>query len=223
MRLLAFVRRGAADADVSREIDAHLQLLEDQFVKQEMTTRKARDAARRSFGGQVEQVKLRQRDARSFRLLDESWLGCKLGARMLVKYPGLSLVGGIGMAVAIAFGAGAFAFFHAYTYATLPLDEGDRIVALENWNLSTNNEARQSMHDLVLWRDEMKSVQDLGAFRSVGRNLIVPGGSVEPVRVAEITASGFTAARVPPLLGRPLVEEDHLASAAPVLVIGHDA
>jgi putative ABC transport system permease protein len=134
LRLLALVRSGKAEADLKREIDAHLQLLEDRFVSQGMSARDARDAARRAFGGQVEQTRLRQRDARSFRWLDETWLDVKLGARMLVKYPGLTIVGGVGMAAAIAISAASFAFFYAYMSSTLPLDEGDRIVALENWD-----------------------------------------------------------------------------------------
>lgn len=35
-----------------------------------------------------------------------SWLDLKLALRMLVKYPGLTLVGGLGIAVAVAIGVG---------------------------------------------------------------------------------------------------------------------
>ena len=41
--------------------------------------------------------------------MPNSWIDIKLGIRMLVKYPGLSLVAVIGMALAIAIGAGYFA------------------------------------------------------------------------------------------------------------------
>ena len=88
LRLAAFFRSRGADAELSRELAAHLQLLEDSYAEQGMPTAEARAAARRAFGGQLEQVKLRQRDARSFRWLDESWLDFKLGARMLLKYLG---------------------------------------------------------------------------------------------------------------------------------------
>lgn len=151
-----------------------------------------------------------------------SWLDIKLGVRMLVKYPGLALVGGLGMAVAIAIGAASFAFFYSHMYPSIPLDEGDRIVALENWNTRRNNEERQSLHDFHEWRREMKTVQDLGAFRTVGRNLSIGTGAGEPVLIAEMTASGFVVARVAPLLGRPLVDEDERKGAAPVVVIGYD-
>jgi predicted permease len=221
LRLLSFFRSGHGDADLRREIRAHLQLLEDQFIGQGMTPDNAVDAARRAFGG-VDQVRAHQRDTRSFRWLDDSWLDFKLGARMLIKYPGLSLVGGIAMAVAIAFGAAAFAFFYSYLYPTLPLDEGERVIALENWDVAANNEERQSVHDLVTWQAELRLVQDVAAFRTISRNLIVPGGAVEPIRIAEMTASGFSVSRVPPFLGRPLVEDDQRLGAAPVLVIGYD-
>ena len=221
-RLLAFVRSTKAEADLKRELDAHLQLLEDRFVSQGMSVGDARDAARRAFGGQVEQTRLRQRDARSFRWLDESWVDLKLGARMLVKYPGLTIVGGLGMAVAIAISAASFAAFYAYLAPTLPINEGDRVVALENWDVETNNEERQALHDYAQWRSELRSFEEIGAFRTVGRNLIVPGGATEPVRLAEMTASGFRIARTPPILGRPILDEDERPGAPPVVVIGTD-
>jgi putative ABC transport system permease protein len=151
-----------------------------------------------------------------------SWLDMKLGARMLIKHPGLTLVGGLGMAVAIAIGAGSFAFFYSYMYPRLPLHEGDRIVAIENWDVRRNDEARHSLHDFATWRTELRTVRDVAAFRDVARNVISPDGTAEPVRLAEITASAFRVARVAPRLGRPLVEEDERAGAPPVVVIGHD-
>ena len=51
----------------------------------------------------------------------------------------------------------------------------------------------------------------------------MPGGAVEPVPIAEMTASGFRVARVPPLMGRPLVEEDERPGAPAVVVVGHEA
>lgn len=220
-RLVAPFRSSRAEDDLAREIRSHLQLLEDRFLAEGMSPEAARYAAQRAFGG-VEQAKEHQRDSRSFRWIDDSRIDFKLGARMLKKYPGLSIVGGIGLAAAIAIGFTAFAFMYSYLYSTLPIDEGDRVVALENWNVERNNEERRSLHDFVVWRHELRTLEELSAFRTIGRNLIVPGGTVEPVQIAEITASAFTLTRVPPLLGRFIVEEDEQPGARPVVVIGHD-
>jgi putative ABC transport system permease protein len=152
-----------------------------------------------------------------------SWLDLKLGVRMVIKYPGLALVGVAGMSVAIAIGAGCFAFFYSYMNPPLPLDEGDRIVAIENWDAAARNRENRTLHDFVTWRDELKSIDDVGAYREVARNLITADGVSERVRIAEMTASGFQLARVAPMLGRPLVTDDERRGATPVLVIGYDA
>jgi predicted permease len=221
LRLLSFLRHDVAEAELSREIRSHLQFLEDEHVAKGMSREDARLAARRAFGG-VEQAKERQRDVRSFRWLEDSRIDLKLGARMLVKYPGLSIIGGAGLAVGVAIGAGFFAFMYSVLYATLPIEGGERIVALENWDVDANTEMRRSMHDLVTWQREMKTVEEIGAFRTVERNLIVPGGPAEPVQVAQITASGFNITRVPPVIGRPIVVADESAGASPIVVIGYD-
>ena len=220
-RFLSFFRLTRAEADLSREIDSHLLLLEDEYVAKGMTRAAARHAARRSFGG-VEQVKEHQRDARGFRWLENSRIDVRLGARMLRKYPGLSVIGGAGLAVGIAISTAFFAFFYSYIYATLPVPEGDRVVGVENWDINTNNEVREAAHDFVTWRDELKTVQELGAFRTVGRNLQAPGASPEPIRIAEITAAGLALPHQPPRLGRLFSVEDESPGARPVMLIGSD-
>ena len=72
---------------------------------------------------------------------------------MLLKYPGLSMVGGLGLAVAIAISGSFYAFLDAYFYSTLPVEEGDRVVALENQDTKINHPERRSLHDFLLWRD----------------------------------------------------------------------
>ena len=69
----------------------------------------------------------------------------------------------------------------------------------------------------------MKTVEHLGAFRTVQHNLIAPNAPPEPIAVAEITASAFVLAGTPPLHGRYLLPSDEQEQAAPVIVIGYDA
>jgi putative ABC transport system permease protein len=151
-----------------------------------------------------------------------SVLDLKLGARMLAKSPGLALVGGLGMAVAVALGTGAYAVVNSYFYPELPLHEGERIVALGKFDTQRQYKDTRVLHDFLAWRRELRSVVDIGAFRTVQRNIIMPTGQGEPITLAEITASGFRVARVPPLLGRALVDEDERPGGPPVVVIGYD-
>jgi putative ABC transport system permease protein len=170
----------------------------------------------------VEQVKEHQRDTRSFRWLDYSWLDFKLGVRLLVKYPGLTLVGGLAIAFAIAVGAATFEFVRQVVYPTLPLDDGHRIVGIRLWHTAARGVEEQALYDFVSWRGQIRSVEGLGAFRTVERNLITGGVSGDPIMAAEISASAFAVARVPAVLGRVLVEADEQPGAPPVVVIGYD-
>ncbi len=155
-------------------------------------------------------------------VLSGSWLDAKLGLRMLLKYPGLTIVAGLGMTLAIAIGTSAFAVISTFLDSSLPLDEGDRIVMIQNWDTRISNPNRQALHDLDHWRQEQRAVEDVSAFRTVGRNLVGPSGRIEAVRVSEITSSGFRVARTAPLLGRHLVEGDDALGGELVVVIGYD-
>src|SRR6188508_1692417 len=64
-------------------------------------------------------------------LVNISWLDVKLGIRMLTRYPWLSSVAVIGMALAIAIGAGYFSFISLVLDSSLPVAGGDRIVTIQ--------------------------------------------------------------------------------------------
>jgi len=95
-----------------------------------------------------------------------SWPDIKLSLRLLIRNPGLTIVSTVGIAVGIAIASAMFGYIHSNFDPALPLDEGDRIVALENWDVAGNNENRHSLHDFVTWRDQMTSVVEISAFRS---------------------------------------------------------
>ena len=164
-----------------------------------------------------------EHEARSFRALDSWWLDVKLGVRMLVKYPGLALAGGAGIAAAVAIAAGGFSLIYDnFLTTSVPLDEGDRLVSIEIWDSSASNPEPRILRDYHVWREELKSVQEISAFRILAPNLIAPGAQPEGVRVAAMSASGFRVARVRPLMGRYIEEEDEREGAPSVVVIGEN-
>ena len=148
----------------------------------------------------------------------------KLGLRMLVKYPGLTLAGGLALALAIGIGAGWYDLSRDFLEPRLPFPESDRIVEVEMRNPVASGDERRLLHDFVLWRQHARLLEDLGAYRTIERQLVVGSGDArpEPVTGAEISASAFRVTRVPPLLGRHLLDSDEQPGAPPVVVIGYD-
>ena len=151
-----------------------------------------------------------------------SWLDWKLGARLLLKYPGLTIIGGLSLAAAIAIGAVGMEVAGELLYKRLPFPEGGRIVRLETQDAAASRVEPRVLHDFAIWRRSLKTVTELGAVRVSERNVLTGEGRVESLRVAEITASAFPLSRVPPLLGRPLQPTDEMPGAEPVVVLGYD-
>ena len=217
---LIFTRR-AAESRMNEEFRFHLDMEAERNIRAGMTREEARRRAAVSFGG-METHKEDMRDGRGLAWLGGLSLDLKLGLRMLLKYPGLAIVGGLGMTLATAIGAGAFAVINSYFYPELPLHEGERVVSIANWDARLRDTDPRVLHDFGTWRAELRSVVDLGAFRTVRRNLISATGQGEPITLAEMSASGFRVARVPPLLGRTLLDADERPGAPEVVVIGYD-
>jgi hypothetical protein len=158
LRLFSVFRSGRTDADLAQVLDSHVQLLQDKVPSA------------------TEQAKESQHDARSFRALDSWWLDVKLGVRMLIKYPGLALAGGAGIAVAVAIAAGGFSLIYDnFLTSSVPLEEGDRLVSIELWDSAASNPEPRILRDYHVWREELKSVQEISAFRILAPNLIAPG------------------------------------------------
>jgi predicted permease len=218
-RVLALFRTGRDERDLSREIAAHLQLLEDGFTAGGMSRADARRAAKRAFGG-VEQAKELQRDARTFRSLAGWPMDLRLGARMLVKSPGLTVIAVVALAVAIGGGAAYMEFVNDFFRPTLAFPGGDRLVGLLTYDVAKGDVETRALRDYAVWKGSITKVEHLGASRLVEHNLTTDDARVEPVRGTEISASAFIVFPSTPLLGRPLVAEDEKPGAAPVFVVG---
>jgi predicted permease len=148
-----------------------------------------------------------------------SWLDVRLGVRLLRRYPGLTLVAGLALGFAIAVAALTFEAVTQVLNPSLPLDGGDRIVGFRLWNAETRQDVTNTAADLETWRTQLRSVEHVGAFRSVERNLITPDGESESIDLAETSAAAFGATQVPAHMGRTLAASDDVPGAPDVAVI----
>lgn len=150
-----------------------------------------------------------------------SWIDVKLGVRMLMRYPGLTAASALALAIAIGIGAGWYDVMGDFWRPRLPLPGGDRIIEIEMRNAVASGEERRILHDFTAWRRDAKSVEELSAYRTVDRNLLVGDSRPEPITVAEMTASTFRLTGVAPALGRVLIEGDEHPSAPAVVILGY--
>ena len=155
------------------------------------------------------------------RSLRFSWLDFKVGLRILARFPGLTLVGTIAIAVAIALGSTYFEAVNKWRNPSLPIPGADRVVSIRTWDANRSSTEGRMLHDFAVWRAQVRTLDLLGAAITFQRNLVTEDGQIEPVHGAEITANAFSLMGTPPLLGRALTERDENPAEPPVVVISH--
>ena len=123
-------RNAQAENDLEREINAHLGLLEEDFLGKGMSEEEARRAARRAYGG-VEQTKQLHRDERSLLWLEQLRQDIRYAFRQLGKSPGFALVAIITFALGIGANTAIFSFADLIIRRPISLPGLGRLVSIE--------------------------------------------------------------------------------------------
>jgi predicted permease len=150
-----------------------------------------------------------------------SWLDVRLGVRMLGKQPVLTIVAGLTLALGIPTSLMPTHVMGGFD-ASFPVEDGDRIVGIRNWDVHEDRPSMRPLHDFAVWKEDLRSFEVVSAARSDPWNVHSPDGRAAEVRGAEVSASAFDMLRVPPLLGRTLIRADEVEGAPDVVVISED-
>ena len=220
-RVRGFLRPGSLDTEFDEEMAAHLAAAEEDGVRRGLTPQEARRLARVQLGG-LAQLREASRAAQGLPWLGACWLDLKLGARLLVKYPGLTLVSTVALAIGIAIVAGFHAGTEFMVRPELPDAHGEEIVAIWNHDVARSDRGDQTVGDMLAWREALSAVEHVGAFARQERVVAAEDGQTRLVRAAQISASAFALLPVAPVLGRPLVESDERPDGADVALLGFE-
>jgi predicted permease len=160
----------------------------------------------------------------SLRTVRPAWTDVRLGLRMLIKNPGLTLVAVFALAVGIPVGLAPMHVADAME-SHLPEDPDGRIQTLSYWRDDTPTPP--TFDEFRLWQTSLTSFDRLAAMRQSTFNVGdagTPGsaGVTSSMPGVEITASAFDMLGTRPQLGRALTPDDEVPGAAHVAVIGHD-
>ena len=219
-RLRYLLQRDRYARELDDELRFHLDMKRQELEASGLDPAAAALAARRALGN-LPLTRDHVRDVWIAPWLQGVVQDYRLGLRMLLKYPGLTLAGGLALAVAIGIGAGWYDLAGKLLAPAIPLPAGDRLVLIETRNTLTNKPERRVVRDFLEWRRELRTIEDPGAYRTDTRNLVAGNAGPESLRMAELTAAAFRTARVTPLLGRGLLDADERPGAPGVVVLGY--
>jgi putative ABC transport system permease protein len=211
LRLRNALLPGRAERELTREVAAHLAILEDDYRRRGLSDADARAAARRALGAHASQD--RQRDARSFMWLDDLRRDTIYALRAAGHSPMFTLVAVLTLALAIGANTAIFTVVDHVLVRSLPAPHADRLVRLYSSNPSTNSPKDDASDaDLIDWRNTATSFDRLTAFAGTSETLT---GAAEPeVIIAMLVDTAFldtTGARL--RLGRPFTPDDYRSAA----------
>jgi hypothetical protein len=126
-RLAGSVMRGRRDADLSRELDAHIEMMVDDLVGRGLGREEARRQVLLAFGG-LELTKEQYRDQRGLPSLDAIRRDVRLMARSLVRTPALALIVILTLGLAIGANSAIFSLIDRVALRPLPVQRPEALV-----------------------------------------------------------------------------------------------
>jgi predicted permease len=211
-RLLDVLLRRSRERRLDEEMQAHLDLLADEFVAKGLPRHDAELAARKAFGG-VDQVKERYRDARGLPFLETLAQDVKFSIRLMRKNAVFSITAAGSLALSIAALTMAFSIVNALIFKPLPIADERSVYFMQGgWSYPDfkDLQERLDVEALVGYRISMMSV-GVKPETSILWGYLATGNYFEALGITPAAGRFFTPA------------EDVAPGASPYAVISFDA
>ena len=219
-KLLDWFTRDRSDRDSDEELQIHLDMLAEKFVKQGMPPDEAIYAARRQFGG-VAKMKRELYENRGFWQLETLIQDVRYAIRSLCKTPVFTLTAVAALAIGIGANTAIFSVVDNVLLKPLTYPDSGRIVLF----FLTTPEGPSwggSAAKFNVWRRQTAVFQDVSAYEYRGSNLNLTSGSIpEQIHSIRVTADYFRLFGARMLQGRPFTADEDRPNGGHVAVISY--
>jgi predicted permease len=233
-KLQGLFSRGNVNREFDDEVQAHLQMLTERYLRQGLPPEQARQAARRQFGNSS-LLEEQLRGARSFLSLSACRRDVLFGARQLARNPLFTAIAICSLALGIGANTAIFSAAKRVLLDTLPVSNPSELRMLtwvsgheqpvppvwgDVWSTDSglaSNAFSYPVFDAM--RKQTGVFRDLIAFKDIKMTASVDG-QAELIGGEMVSGSAFDALGVKPILGRPLNSVDDAGPGkGPVAVI----
>jgi putative ABC transport system permease protein len=205
-RLRFALVRPRVDEEAQRELEAHLELLIDRYVRLGMTLDDARNAARRQLGNSL-LVREEIHTMNGVRWLEEIWSDIRISLRQLRDAPGFTALAAITLALGIGANSAIFALVDAALIRPLPFPNADRLVMV--WERTANfPRGVVSSRDFDDWEERNRSFDAMAGVFNYARRLSTPDGNVEEIPAQQVTPRFLDLLGARPVVGRTFLRSD---------------
>lgn len=224
-RIRYLAGRGRAEREMEEEFRIHIEMETEANLRRGMPPDEARRRAMISFGG-VERYKERARRARGTRGVEELWYDVRLGARRLLRAPGLT----VGVVAMFGLGLGAsgvvFGVLDRLVLAPPPhVDDADRVVrfASERYYAFWGERRPLGSVSWLLYEalGDADALAGVAAWRP-GDAVLGQGEESLRIRIAAASGSYWSVLGVEAALGRTFGPDEDRPGGPRTVVLSHD-
>ena len=216
-------------ADVDDEMEFHIQIIAERFVKAGYGEEEARTMARQEFGDrdrarneciEIDTTRMRHVDASE--RISRLWQDVRHGARRLLKSPVFAIVSILTLAIGIGPNIAIFSIINSVLLEPLPFAKPNELVYIQETfpvpGGKTGN-GSVSYPNYLDWKAQSKSF-DLAISSFSGSTNFQGAGDPERLSAAAVSADAFNMLGVRPLLGRSFATGEDAPEAPKLAVLG---
>jgi len=219
-RLRELFTRERRDADLDRELRAHLATEVEEQLEAGVPSDEAAFAARRSLGNLVA-IKEETREAWGRATLDALFQDLRLGLRLLARNRAFAVFSVVSLALGIGATSAVYSLFDAIVLRSIPVREPERLVVLSfSWPGRSPNSSLAYPHFERMRADNV-TMQGLFAWTRMPHISVGLAGANELASAAGVTGDYHTTLGLRPALGRLLRPEDDRPGHATAAVLSH--
>src|SRR5215813_423612 len=216
--------RARTEQELTEEIDAYLEMLIEQKVKEGLDPSEARRAALIELGGK-EQVKEKVREARAGHQLETLWRDLRYALQMLGRNPGFTGVAVLSLSLGIGANTAIFSLMDAVLLKMLPVKNPEQLFFLERGGVQKNMKEGSGLSYAFFerLRARREAIAGVCAFTDSERVNVVMDGQAEVAQGQLVFGGFFATLGVNALLGRTITEgDDNIPGGHLVAVISYN-
>jgi predicted permease len=220
-RLLGIGGSRARDTELREEIDAHLALIEDEYRRDGLPEREARERARKTFGN-VTLTRERAGETWTFASLESLLQDVRYAGRVMRRAPGRSAVVIAIVAVAIAASTALYTLADACIIHAIRYPTADRWVAVRGRKTEQRTFQNFSSVPELIDVERLTDVfEHVGALIGTGFTLR-EGEFPEPIAGTRVSAGVIPMLGVGPIVGRSFTQAEDRPGGPAVVVLSYE-
>jgi putative ABC transport system permease protein len=222
-RVRGLLGQKQADSEFDREMQMHLQLLTEKFIRQGMDPKDAWSAARRQFGNTT-LLRQRHRESRTLLFFPNLFMDLRYGLRMLWKSPAFTVVAALTLALGIGATSAVFSLIQGVLLTPPPYQKPQQLMLIPSVRMDGKKMDSPRGWAAQQW---MEWIQKVGSFQGIAGygwtfNFLIRNDGSQSMQGMEVSKEYFRIMGLKTALGHGFDDSDFGQGHVKSILLGYE-